>query len=184
MPGGPGQGTGVADFGLHLLGGSRASASDTTDYNPTTSRSKSFKGGLSRHQSRTEASLALWSQPLHRSTTAVVTAVPHSQLPGCLVVNSSQGYTNSNQGSTTTEGCTQPTQWWGGSTPGVPGSGDQGDWATGPYKTLTTESHSIKTRDVVALPNTQKQTQGSNQIEETKKHDPNDRIEKNLKKKI
>ena len=37
-------------------------------------------------------------------------------------------------------------------------------------------------RDAAALPNTQKQTQGGYQNEETKKHVPNERTEQNLRK--
>ena len=37
--------------------------------------------------------------------------------------------------------------------------------------------------NVAALPNTKKQTQGSSQNEETKKHVPNEKTEKNYRKK-
>ena len=40
----------------------------------------------------------------------------------------------------------------------------------------------LRQRDKAVQPNTQKQTQGGCQIEETKKYDPNERIEQNHRK--
>ena len=59
--------------------------------------------------------------------------------------------------------------------------------ASTPYNLQVCSSiigHSTKTGKKKALPNTQKQTQGRCQIEETKKYDPIERTEQNSKKRI
>ena len=63
-------------------------------------------------------------------------------------------------------------------TSGGPSLGDRGSCATGPHKTPTTLGHSTKPgRDIAAIPNTLKQTQGGCQNKETKKLGPSERIE-------
>ena len=60
-------------------------------------------------------------------------------------------------------------------TPQVPRIGERGGCATGLYRTPTTLGHDIRQGVIATLPNTQKQTEGSCQNEETKKHGPNER---------
>ena len=67
--------------------------------------------------------------------------------------------------------CTADSTWWLQpilieGTYGVPNLGDQGGCEFGPCRTL----YQVWEGDVAALPNTQKQTQGDRQNEETKKY--------------
>lgn len=57
-----------------------------------------------------------------------------------------------------------------GDTPGVPSSGVKGGFAFGPYKKSPHKATLPRPRNVAALPNIQKQTQGSYQNEEINKY--------------
>ena len=57
----------------------------------------------------------------------------------------------------------------------APGSGDKGDVATGPTGHLLYQTILLRLGDITVLPNTQEQTKGSRQSEETKKHIPHEK---------
>ena len=67
-------------------------------------------------------------------------------------------------------------------TPQIPSLGDRGGCATGPYRTPITLGHDTRQGIIAALPNTQKQTQGGCQNEETRKRGPNERTDQNSRK--
>ena len=62
--------------------------------------------------------------------------------------------------------------------------GDRKVCATEPYRTTTVLGPLTRQGVKAALPNTQTQTQGRCQIEETKKHGPNERTNQNSRKRI
>ena len=92
-----------------------------------------------------EASPALWCGHLHSWSSTVVKSLSQCLQLIVLGVNTSHWCANSNQGSTTTGGCTQPT-WDGRNAPGMPSLGEWEGCATGAYRISTILGHSTKTR--------------------------------------
>ena len=83
----PGEAQAVADLGLYLTGGLRASTPNgqlqtTLKHHPTTATSNTLKGGLSRHLSSAGVRPALQGGILHCWSSMVVAATPCSHQPG------------------------------------------------------------------------------------------------------